>query len=188
MKKKVLFIILIAIVFGSAFGGYSLLKERTYTSEVTFDIPIGYVNINISELEFSQKLVDKYKETIEQEAFICDVYDRVLSDERYVMRCEVEVSTDLISDALRFKQINKTTKFTISVTTTDSMLSYIIAEQVRNALTDSKDEDELDVISHPEQPTVPDSRHTIRNFVFGSIAGLTLSTSTLVIIYLKKRK
>ena len=178
---KIWFIVIFAMVLGSVMGLYSLLiKDKTYTSEVTFDIPIGYVNINISELEFSQKLVDKYKETINLKTFVRDVYDRVLADERYVD--DYDLTIGLISNSLTFQQRGDTTLFTIKVTTTDSKLSYIIAEQVRNALTDSKDEDELDVISHPEQPTVPNSKNTVRNTLLGVIIGAVLSMVVVFVL------
>ena len=178
---KIWIIVIVAMLFGFAMGAYSLfIKDKTYTSEVTFDIPIGYVNINISELEFSQKLVDKYHETIQLKPFVRSVYDKVLADERY-QECEDVLTTSLISDSLTFRQRGDTTLFTIRVTTTDNKLSYIIAEQVKNALTESKDEDELYVVAHPEQPTSPNSKNTVRNTLLGVILGMVLSMAVIFV-------
>lgn len=179
---KIWLIVIVAMVFGFAMGAYSLfVKDKTYTSEVTFDIPIGYVNVNISELEFSQKLVDKYSETIKLKTFVRTVYDKVLADERYQNECEDTLTVGLISSSLAFQHRGDTTLFTIKVTTTDSKLSFIIAEQVTNALTETKDEDELDVVSHPEQPTTPNSKNTVRNTMLGVIIGAVLSMAVVFV-------
>ncbi len=179
---KIWFIVIVAMVFGFAMGAYSLfIKDKTYTSEVTFDIPIGYVNVNLSELEYSQKLVDKYKEQIKIKTFVRDVYDKVLADERYQNECEDVLTVGLISNSLSFQQRGETTLFTIKVTTNDSKLSYIIAEQLRNALTETRDDDELDVVSHPEQPTAPNSKNTVRNTLLGVIVGTVVAMAVVFI-------
>ena len=179
---KLWFIVIVAMVFGFAMGAYSLfVKEKTYTSEVTFDIPIGYVNVNLSELEYSQKLVDKYKEQIKIKTFVRGVYDKVLADERYQNECEDVLTVGLISNSVSFHQRGETTLFTIKVTTNDSKLSYIIAEQLQNALTETRDEDELEVVSYPEQPTAPNSKNTVRNTLLGVIVGAVIAMAVVFI-------
>ena len=183
---KIWFIVIIAMVFGFALGAYSLfIKDDTYTSEITFDIPIGYVNINLSELEYSQKLVDKYKEIIKLKTFAKDVYSRIRVDEMYLSNFgDTSVDgrlMDLIIASLSFQQRGETTLFTIKVTTSDSKLSWIIAKHVRDALTDSKDKDELDVVSQPEEPIHANSKNEIRNTLIGVIIGAVLSMAVVFV-------
>ena len=178
---KIWIIVIVAMLCGFAMGAYSLfVKEDTYTSEVTFDIPIGYVNVNLSELEYSQKLVDKYKEHIKLTHVVRSIYDRVLADEIYKSECKDVVTVGSISSALSFQQRGETTLFTIKVTTTDSKLSYVIAEQVKNELVETHDDDDLKVIAHPEQPVIPNSKNTIKNTVLGVVVGTVLS---MVVIF-----
>lgn len=179
---KIWLIVIVAMLFGFAMGAYALfVKEDTYTSEVTFDIPIGYVNVNLSELEYSQKLVDKYKEHIKLTPVVRSIYDRVLADELYKQECEDVVTVGMISGALSFQQRGETTLFTIKVTTTDSKLSYIIAEQVKNELVETHDEDDLQVVARPEQPVAPNSKNTIRNTLLGVVVGAVLAMAVVFV-------
>ena len=179
---KIWLIVIVAMLFGFAMGAYALfVKEDTYTSEVTFDIPIGYVNVNLSELEYSQKLVDKYKEHIKLTPVVRSIYDRVLADELYKQECEDVVTVGMISGALSFQQRGETTLFTIKVTTTDSKLSYIIAEQVKNELVETHDEDDLQVVARPEQPVAPNSKNTIRNTLLGVVVGAVLAMAVIFV-------
>ena len=195
---KIWLIIIIAVIFGGAVGGYSMfLKTDTYTAAGTLvmnKIPTKYsddttasavtTGLNANEIEAIQALIGMSNDLMKTREFVASIKEALVQrDERYVT-----ITPEQIKSMLSIKVVGAATCFEISATSADSKLAYDVVDIVYNSLPglveDVFDSYSISIknIDMPIEPTSPNSKNTVRNAIVAAVAGALLAAIIVFII------
>ncbi len=178
---KIWIIVIVSIVCAAVLGVYSMfLKEDTYTSSATMYVYRPSQSPTANDLLLAESMIETYSLLLSSTDVLKEVITR--------MPNEYEGK-----DSLSVDQVRAATKFisggngyyVISVTTTDPVLSFYLAssfEVVAIEFIKLKIPNALPVVSFqsPENTVKPNGKGTVKNALFGFVAGAAVSTVAVV--------
>ena len=179
-------IIIIGMIVGTAFGGYSaFVKEKTYTSSVTIHIVKQSSSMSTGDLDVVSKVIEDYKILVGTEIFLEYVTDDIHASVDYVEEWNIDngyikshMSTRGVTDDI----------LEISVTTDKQKKSHLIASVVSDVIMAKSDElfafdDSLTLkILNPSKENGANSKNVPRNIAVG-FAGGALVTMLAIFLF-----
>jgi len=190
---KLWLIILVAVVFGAGFGGYSaFIKEDTYTSSGKYMMSkINYTNedtktgLTSSEVDAMQLMIANMQEIVDTNKFANKVIEKLHSN--YDMPRELSASE--IRSMMKVTLSGEdTTCYYLMVTTDDPAIAKAVAEVAGALLVEDYQETKyaiaIDIKDDPTVPKAPDNKHVVRNIVIGFAGGFLLA---VLIVFIASR-
>jgi capsular polysaccharide biosynthesis protein len=188
---KLWIIILVAVLFGAAFGGYSkFMKKDTYTSSGKYMMSkINYTEVyemtglTSSEVDAMQLMIANMQEIVDTNRFANKVIERLRSD--------YDITRDFTAAEIRpmMKVVlsgDNTTCYYLRVTSDNPEISKAVAEVAGALLVDDYKETKyavtIDLKDDPTLPTAPDSKNVVRNTVIGFAGGFLLAAIAVFVV------
>jgi capsular polysaccharide biosynthesis protein len=189
---KLWIILVCAVVLSIILGGYAFLfKSDTFTSSATIMVSkSNSTSISSSDIDLSAKVIDSVEIVIFSRNFLTEIANAINNDPKYA-EYNWNVSTGMLSGALRISPNENTSTFLLSATTTDKLLSYAITDTVSNHIMgDSSILDEylpqsygvidMTMLDDP-LPGAKNSKGVVTNALIGFLVGAVVS---IVVIYI----
>ncbi len=188
---KLWLIILIAVLFGAAFGGYSaFMKKDTYTSSGKYMMSkINYTEVyektglTSSEVDAMQLMIANMQEIVDTNRFANKVIERLKSD--------YDITRELTAAQIRpmMKVVlsgESTTCYYMRVTSDDPEISKAVAEVAGALLVEDYKETKyavtIDLKDDPTLPASPDGKNVVRNAIIGFAGGFLLAALAVFVI------
>ena len=188
---KLWVIVLVAIIFGGMFGGYSMfIKEDTYTSTASFIMvktPTQYgtpsgsaaitTGLSATEIEAMQSMISMTEQIVETTQYLSSVKEALVAKNPEYQSLSISHMRKLLS----IKVVGEATVFDLSATTTDPVLSYDIVDVVYHTLPDvigdyyKEYSISIKTIDPPVKEIGRNARGTIKNTLIGGFAGGVLT-------------
>ena len=179
---KRIWIIILATLLGAAatFGFFKFLVASSYTAQTLLYVnnnnQSGMSNVNLNDINASQKLVNTYIVILQNDKII----------ERVAQQCDLEY--DELKDVSRMivmKSVNNTEVFSIQVTSKDPVLSAkmanTMAELAPSEIIRVVKAGSVEVISLAEPPAKPSGPNSARNGIIGGLLGLILASGCVLL-------
>ncbi|MBQ8583194.1 MAG: hypothetical protein IJ488_01110 [Clostridia bacterium] len=188
---KLWLIILVAVLFGAAFGGYSaFMKKDTYTSSGKYMMSkINYTEVydktglTSSEVDAMQLMIANMQEIVDTNRFANKVIDSLKNDYSITREFTPSQIRPMMKVVLSGEN---TTCYYIRVTSDDPEISQAIAEVAGKLLVEDYKETKyavtIDLKDDPALPTSPDSKNVVRNAVIGFAGGFLLAALAVFVI------
>lgn len=182
LLKRIWIIILVTVLGAAAtFGFFKFLVAPTYTAQTLLYVNnnnqySGMNNVNLNDINASQKLVNTYIVILQNDKII----------ERVAQQCDLEYDElKDVSKMITMKSVNNTEVFSIQVTSKDPMLSARMA----NTMADLAPSEiirvvkagSVEVISQAEPPAKPSGPNSVRNGIIGGLLGLILASGCVLL-------
>lgn len=183
LKKKAIFIILIALIGAVAAGCITnFFIEPQYTATIKLYAYSSTSNrlgtessISSNDIDASEKLVNTYLEVVDSNTFLKKVSDTLGN----------KVSAGEIKKMMSASQITDTFAFKVRITSENANLSKEIANTIAEICPDEIVRQlkvgGVSVIDYAELPTKPSSPNIEKNILFGFLAGLIASFAVFFI-------
>ncbi|MDF3003687.1 MAG: lipopolysaccharide biosynthesis protein [Oscillospiraceae bacterium] len=182
LLKRIWIIILVTILFAATvFGVFKFLVPPTYTAQTLLYVNnnnqySGISNVNLNDLNASQKLVNTYIVILQNDKII----------EQVAQRCNLQYEElKDVSRMITMKSVNNTEVFSISVTSTSPELSAKMANTMAGMAPEEiirvVKAGSVEVISQAEPPAKPSGPNSVRNGVIGGLLGLILSCGCVLL-------
>lgn len=182
---KLWLIIIVGMVVGTAFGGYSaFVKEKTYTSSVTIHVVKQNSSMSTGDLDVVSRVIEDYKILVGTEIFLNFVTEDIHTSADYVEGWNItngyiksHMSTRGVTDDI----------LEISVTTDMQEKSHLIASVVSDVIIDKSGDlfaydDSLTLkILNPSKENGANSKNVPRNIAVGFAGGALV---TMLAIFL----
>ncbi len=183
LLKRIWIIILATVVSaGATFGIFKFLVAPTYTAQTMLYVNnnnqySGMNNVNLNDINASQKLVNTYIVILQNDKII----------EQVAQRCNLEYDElKDVSKMFTMKSVNNTEVFSIAVTSKNPALSARMANTMAEMAPDEiirvVKAGSVEVISQAEPPLKPSGPNTVRNTVIGGLLGFMIA-SGLVLLF-----
>lgn len=179
-----LWLIGIVSVIGAVVLGLSseFLVKDTYTSKVTMYSYIDSVNADISDISVAEQQVKIYGQLFKSKKFLTAVFEKLDDTSK-----QTYASLDS-KPTISVKQKDSTSVFDVSVTSTDPMMAYAMAEAIKAVCEDNiikedfiPNASEVGVFNDPELPKVHNSKNVVRNAIIGFAGGAILA---MIVIFI----
>ena len=178
---KIGLILVVALLFGMLFGGYSaFVKDDTYTSSSQLHvIKSTSSQISASDIDFVSKVIDDYKVLIKTDMFLNFVVDEINKSD-IAVKNNWKVEPSYVKSHLTTAPITDDI-LQISVTTNNQDKSYIIAKAISEVIKERSHElfafgDTLTVkVVNEAARGGRNSKNVVRNIVVGFIGGAVAS-------------
>lgn len=184
LRKKIVFMILIAIICGAVAGCYTnFFVQPKYTATITL---CAYNNnnrigtdgsITSSEIDASQNLVNTYLEIVRSNTFLEKVADNL----------DYDISAGAIKGMVSCSQVENTFIFKVAVTSTDAGQAAVIANTIAEICPDEivriVNAGSVQIVDFATQPTSPSSPNLKKIVGIALLAGFAVS---FVIFFLKE--
>lgn len=181
---KRIWIIIVVTMFSAAatFGIFKFLVAPDYTAQTLLYVNnsnqySGMNNVNLNDINASQKLVNTYIVILQNDKII----------ERVAQRCNLEYDElEDVSKMFTMKSVNNTEVFSIAVTSKSPTLSA----QMANTMAEMAPEEiirvvkagSVEVISQAEPPVKPSGPHSARNAAIGGLLGFIVSCGCVLLV------
>lgn len=184
LRKKIVFMVLIALICGAVAGCYTnLFVEPKYTAMITLcayndNNRIGTDgSITSSEIDASQNLVNTYLEIIKSNTFLEKVADNL----------DYEITPGAIKGMISSGQVEDTFIFKVQVTSTDATQAMEIANTIAEICPDEivriVNAGSVQIVDLASQPTSPSSPNLKKIIGIALLAGFVVS---FAIFFLKE--
>ncbi|HWP50598.1 MAG TPA: Wzz/FepE/Etk N-terminal domain-containing protein [Clostridia bacterium] len=183
LLKRIWIILLVTVLCAAgSFGIFKFMVAPTYTAQTLLYVnnnnqyAAGVNNVNLNDINASQKLVNTYIVILQN--------DRII--EQVAERCHLEYD-DLkdVSKMITMKSVNNTEVFSIAVTSKSPSLSALMAntmaEMAPSEIIRVVKAGSVEVISQAEPPAKPSGPNTVRNSVIGGLLGLILASGCVLL-------
>lgn len=176
LKKKIVFMILIAMICGAAAGCYTnFFIDPKYTAAITLcayndNNRIGTDgSISSSEIDASTNLVNTYMEILKSYAFLEKVADRL----------DYDISAGAVKGMISCGQVTETFIFKVYVTSTNpneaAEIANTIAEICPDELVRIINAGSIQVVDYAAVPSSPSSPNLKKNVGIAMLVGFVLS-------------
>lgn len=195
---KLWIVAIVSILFAALLGGYTaIIQKDTYSSVSTFvmvKIPTQYsdgqtngavtTGLNSAEIEAMQKMITMSEQVMETNDFL-NVIKRALV-EKYPQYASISIAK--LKEMLSISIDGEATVFKLTAVSTDSALSYAVADVVHDKLPE-KIEDvfssysiKIKDIDPPREAKAPNSKGTLKKAAIGFIGGAVLSMLAIFVV------
>lgn len=182
LLKRIWIIIIVTILSAAAtFGVFNFLVAPTYTAQTLLYVNnnnqySGINNVNLNDINASQKLVNTYIVILQNDKII----------EQVAQRCKLEYNEiKNVSRMFTMKAVNNTEVFSIAVTSKSPELSArmanTMAEMAPNEIIRVVKAGSVEVISQAEPPQRPSGPNTMRNSIIGGLLGFMVSAGLVLL-------
>lgn len=179
---KRIWIIVLATVFCAAvaFGFFKFLVAPNYTAQTLLYVnnnnQSSMSNVNLNDINASQKLVNTYIVILQNDKII----------ERVAQQCDLEYDElKQVSRMITMKAVNNTEVFSIQVTSKDPVLSArmanTMAELAPSEIIRVVKAGSVEVISQAEPPAKPSGPNAVRNGIIGGLLGLIVASGCVLL-------
>lgn len=182
LLKRIWIIVLATVVSAAvAFGFFKFLVAPSYTAQTLLYVnnnnQSSMSNVNLNDINASQKLVNTYIVILQNDKII----------ERVAQQCDLEYDElKQVSRMITMKAVNNTEVFSIQVTSKDPVLSARMA----NTMADLAPSEiirvvkagSVEVISQAEPPAKPSGPNAVRNSVIGGLLGLIVASGCVLLV------
>lgn len=176
LRKKIVFMILIALTCGAIAGCYTnFFVEPKYTATITLcayndNNRIGTDgSITSSEIDASQSLVNTYLEIIRSNTFL----------EKVASNLDYDISPGAIKGMISCGKVEDTFIFKIKVTSTDAGQATTIANTIAEICPDEivriVNAGSVQIVDYASQPTRPSSPNLKKIVIIALLAGFVVS-------------
>ncbi len=179
---KRIWIIIAATLLGAAatFVFFKFLVAPSYTAQTLLYVnnnnQSSMSNVNLNDINASQKLVNTYIVILQNDKII----------ERVAQKCDLEYDElKDVSKMITMKSVNNTEVFSIQVTSKDPVLSAkmanTMAELAPTEIIRVVKAGSVEVISQAEPPARPSGPNSMRNSIIGGLLGLILASGFVLL-------
>lgn len=168
---KIWLLVIVAVICAGAFGLYSgLVKDDTYTSSITMYVYKSDNSATTSDIAVAKEMVNIYRLIIQTD----EVLNMIIAELPDEYRTQ-NISTSYLRSMLNVSGQSSTGAFMISVTSSDPILSYHIAESAENVIPSEivsriPNALQLTIIDSPRTGAKND-KNVLRNTFVGFIGG-----------------
>ncbi len=185
-------ILVISLVCAAAFGGYSLLKDDTYTSTGKYMISKTNFNgeniqtgLNPTEVEAMHVMIANLNEMIKTNNFAEEVIEKLKTDYNITNYNNADIKSMMTVKAVS----DNTTCYNFSVISSNPEHSHAIAFVAGELLVENFAEEtvyavKISLIEDPAVAKAPNSKNVVRNAIIGFAGGLLIS---LVLVFVRSR-
>ncbi len=187
---KIWLIVVVALVFAAVVGSYSVFfKTDTYTSDAQMIVTKESDSISGSDLDVATRMIETCSRIVTNRSFLEGVIERIKNHEEYSSYAWVEgLTPSYIKSVMKINQLGETELFSISVTTNDSVKSFVIADMVSKEINDSLyqylpyDNITTKISEHARISSVANSKNTVRNTIIAAVVGAVLIMVVLFVL------
>lgn len=178
LKRKIWIIVFLFVGLVSSFSFSKLIINPSYTASVQlYVIPNeAEASVNLSDLNFAQKVVTTYISFLNTNVF----YKRIQDD------TGLHYTVSQLMGMTSMKIINNTEIFQISVTSYKPEDSYTLAESMERIapqlIKEINSTAKLSVVDPVNYPSGPSGPNIVRNTMIGGMSGLMLAFCLILII------
>ena len=187
---KIWLIVVVALIFAAVVGSYStFFKDDTYTSEAQMIVTKESDSISGSDLDVAARMIETCSRIVTNQSFLEGVIESIKEHEEYGQYSWVaSLTPSYIKSAMTISQLGETELFAISVTTTDQVKSFVLADMISKEINDSLyqylpyENITTKISEHARISRVANSKNVVRNTVIAFAAGAVVTMVVLFVL------
>ena len=189
---KIWIIVIVALLFAAVVGSYSVFfKADTYTSDAQMIVRKESSSISGGDLDVATRMIETFSRIVTNRSFLEAVIEKIKVHDEYGSYPWVSALTpSYIKGVMKISQLGNTELFSISVTTNDSVKSFVLADMISKEINDSLyqylpyDNITTKISEHARISSVANNKNTVRNTIIAAAVGAILVMVVLFVIFI----